>query len=221
MHMQHIIWDWNGTLLDDIDVSMDALNYVLAKEHLPLVNDKEEYRRYFQFPVIEYYKKVGFDFQKTPFSVLAKDYMSYYQPRSLHCELHRGVRKTLDSMREKGLSQYLLSASDLNFLREQIAVYDIEPYFKNICGLDNIHAHSKAELAKSFVTEAGFDRDRVVFVGDSVHDSEVAKHAGCHCILVANGHEHKDKLNATGFPVVDCIQQVIDVIDKYSSVNEA
>ena len=55
--IKHIIWDWNGTLLDDLDVSMEALNYVLEKENLPLVLDKEEYRKYFQFPVIEYYKK--------------------------------------------------------------------------------------------------------------------------------------------------------------------
>ena len=52
--IKHIIWDWNGTLLDDLDVSMEALNYVLEKENLPLVLDKEEYRKYFQFPVIEY-----------------------------------------------------------------------------------------------------------------------------------------------------------------------
>ena len=84
--IKHIIWDWNGTLLDDLDVSMEALNYVLEKENLPLVLDKEEYRKYFQFPVIEYYKKVGFN--KTPFSVLAKQYMDYYQPNSLSCSLH-------------------------------------------------------------------------------------------------------------------------------------
>ena len=58
LHMKHIIWDWNGTLLDDLDVSMDALNSILTKEQLPLVLDKDEYRKYFQFPVIEYYKKV-------------------------------------------------------------------------------------------------------------------------------------------------------------------
>ena len=59
MKITNIIWDWNGTLLDDIDISMEALNQLLEAQHLPLVLEKEEYRRYFQFPVIEYYKKVG------------------------------------------------------------------------------------------------------------------------------------------------------------------
>lgn len=212
MEIKHIIWDWNGTLLDDIDVSMDALNHVLKKEHLPLVLDKEEYRRYFQFPVIEYYKKVGFDFHKTPFCVLAEEYMDYYQPHSLHCELHKGVEDMLAQMHAKGIVQHLLSASNLHFLKEQLALYHIGDYFANICGLDNIHAHSKAELAQKFVDEEGFDKEHVVFIGDSVHDSEVAHGAGCHCILIANGHEHKEKLVATGCPVVDRIQEITEFI---------
>lgn len=207
MNIKQIIWDWNGTLLDDIDISMDALNHVLAKEALPLVLDKEEYRRYFQFPVIEYYKKVGFDFEKTPFPVLAQRYMAYYQPKSLACALHRDVLKTLAVMKEHGVSQYLLSASDLSFLKEQLAQYTITPYFNDVMGLDNIQAHSKAELAKSFVEQAGIDKDTTIFIGDSVHDSEVAAHAGCHCLLIADGHEHIEKLQNTGCPTVETMRQ--------------
>lgn len=210
--IKHIIWDWNGTLLDDLDVSMEALNYVLEKENLPLVLDKEEYRKYFQFPVIEYYKKVGFDFNKTPFSVLAKQYMDYYQPNSLSCSLHKNVEETLQKVRSKDVSQYLLSASNLDFLHEQLAEYDIKKYFLDIKGLDNIHAHSKAELAKCFVEESGFNPDEVLFVGDSVHDSEVAKYANCHCLLIANGHEHKSKLLNTDSYVVDNMKQFYDFI---------
>ena len=117
--IKHIIWDWNGTLLDDLDVSMEALNYVLEKENLPLVLDKEEYRKYFQFPVIEYYKKVGFDFNKTPFSVLAKQYMDYYQPNSLSCSLHKNVEETLQKVISKDVSQYLLSASTVSYTHLQ------------------------------------------------------------------------------------------------------
>ena len=204
--IKHIIWDWNGTLLDDLDVSMTALNRLLKKEHLPLVNDKNEYRKYFQFPVIEYYKKVGFDFNKTPFQELAKDYMAYYQPHSLTCKLHKDVESTLQEAKKQGYKQYLISASNIDFLHQQLAGYDINNYFLDIRGLDNIHAYSKASLAKHFVLEQHLNPNEVVFVGDSVHDCEVAHHAGCHCVLIANGHEHKDKLVKTGCRVVDTIQ---------------
>ncbi len=211
-HIKHIIWDWNGTLLNDLDVSMEALNRLLKKEHLPLVEDKNEYRKYFQFPVSEYYKKVGFDFNKTPFSELAKDYMAYYQPHSLHCLLHEGVETTLQKAKKQGYNQYLLSASDIDFLKVQLGRYDIDDYFGDIRGLDNIHAHSKANLAKEFVKESSMNPSEVVFVGDSVHDSEVATYAGCHCVLIANGHEHKDKLLKTGCKVVNNIQEFAELL---------
>ena len=213
MSIKHVIWDWNGTLLDDIDVSMDALNVILKKKNLASVDDKEEYRRYFQFPVIEYYKKVGFDFNKTSFEELAKDYMAYYQPNSLQCHLHNGAQDILDHLQHQGYRQYLLSASNVNFLHEQVAQYDIAPYFDNICGLDNIHAHSKAQLAKRFVEDGNFNKEEVLFIGDSVHDSEVAHHAGCHCVLIANGHEHKDKLIATSCPVINDIREITQILE--------
>lgn len=201
--IKHIVWDWNGTLLDDIDVSMDALNYILKKEDLPLVLDKNEYRKYFQFPVIEYYKKVGFDLTKTPFAKLAQEYMQYYQAHSIHCKLHEGVEETLLQLSKKGYGQYVISASNITFLYEQIAQYEIQKYFREIRGLDNINANSKAKLAKTFVQELNLLPSEVVFIGDSVHDSEVATGANCHCILIANGHEHKDKLLQRGCSVVD------------------
>lgn len=212
--IKHVIWDWNGTLLDDIDVSMDALNCILEKEHLPLVLDKNEYRKYFQFPVIEYYKKVGFDFEKTPFPVLAEAYMAYYQPHSMECSLHQGVHEVLSYIKKQGVHQYLLSASNLAFLHEQLENYDIMPYFEQVCGLDNIHANSKAELAKRFVSQQGFVCDEVVFIGDSVHDSEVAHGANCRCILIANGHEAKDKLQKSGSIVVDDIRECCAILGK-------
>lgn len=208
MQIEHIIWDWNGTLLDDIDVSMAALNSVLDHHQLPRVTKKEEYRRLFQFPVMEYYKKVGFVFEKTPFTMLADEYMRYYQPNSTQCKLHVGVKTILRDMKKQGIQQYLLSASNLTFLKQQVANYDIAQYFKGMYGLDNIHAYSKAKLAKDFVLAANLPKQKTVFIGDSVHDSEVAKGAGCLCILIANGHEHVDKLRLTGCPVVDRITQV-------------
>lgn len=210
--IKHIIWDWNGTLLNDLDVSMEALNRLLKREHLPLVEDKNEYKKYFQFPVSEYYKKVGFDFNKTPFSELAKQYMEYYQPHSLNCSLHDGVEMTLQKAKKQGYQQYLISASDFDFLKVQLSRYDIYNYFGDIRGLDNIHAQSKAKLAKEFVKENKMNPQEVVFVGDSVHDSEVAKYAGCNCILIANGHEHKDKLVKTGCKVVDTIQEFANLL---------
>lgn len=213
MRIKQVVWDWNGTLLDDIDVSMDALNVILKQEQLPLVTDPEEYRRYFQFPVIEYYKKVGFDFEKTSFEQLANKYMAHYQPHSLHCRLHAHVEDILQVLNGKGIQQYVLSASKLTFLKEQLAQYHIMPYLQGIYGLNDIQAHSKKALAIDFIRREHIHQDSTVFIGDSVHDSEVAHAAGCHCVLIANGHEHIDKLKTTGVPVVSMIKDIPSVLE--------
>ena len=199
---KHIIWDWNGTLLDDLQMSIDALNAILVSEQMEIVTDVDEYKRIFQFPVIRYYEAIGFDFHKTPFSELAKRYMAYYQPNSLSCELQTGAIELLQALKKTGYRLTLLSASDLSFLHVQLSQYPaLEGMFDEVLGLDHIHADSKQSLAMKFVQTLAHPKE-VLFIGDSVHDYEVATASGCDCLLVACGHEHVDKLNATKTKVV-------------------
>lgn len=207
-----VIWDWNGTLLNDVDLCVEAINTLLESEGVAKFPDKESYQKIFQFPIIAYYQKAGFDFEKTPFEELANRYMAYYQPRSLECPLQTGSEEVLKQLQAHGLKQYLLSASKLSFLYEQVQQYAILPYFEELLGLDNIHAYSKKELAKTCVNTHGWKKEDVVFIGDSVHDFEVAQYAGCDCILVASGHEHKEKLLQCGSSVVSTIQDAKELI---------
>ncbi len=202
-----LVWDWNGTLLDDLKQSMHALNEVCKACNKEAITDVDLYRRYFQFPVKEYYRKVGFDFEVTPFEYLAKIYMDDYQPKSISAPLHQDALLCLNTIKQLGYDQYLLSASDLTYLQKQLSYHCLQPYFKKIYGLDNIHAKSKVALAHQFVKEQQVDVKDVYFIGDSVHDFEVASSVGCHCILIANGHEHIDKLKACGCEVYDDLKQ--------------
>lgn len=209
---KYIVWDWNGTLLNDVDLCVDSINYLLKKEQLPILPDKETYQRVFKFPIIEYYKDAGFDFNKRPFEELADDYMQYYQPRSLSCSLHDGVHDTLKTCASLGYTQVLLSASNKEFLMDQLHQYPISAYFDEVLGLDNIHAYSKADLAKAFAKRIQPQKESIVFLGDSVHDFEVASGAGAECILIASGHEHKEKLEQTGCRVLNSIEEFKQIL---------
>lgn len=211
--IKQVIWDWNGTLLNDLDLCIDVINRILKEEGLSCMN-KDEYQRVFQFPVIEYYKKAGFDFNKTSFEELAKRYMADYQPRSYTCNLQTGAIEALKQLQEKNISQYILSASKIELLKQQLNQYPIEHYFLDVFGLDNIHAHSKKELAKDVVTNHKMKIEETIFIGDSVHDAQVAAYAGCKCILITTGHEHKEKLLQTNQPVFDTMQECVDYILK-------
>ena len=61
----HIIWDWNGTLLNDRWLCVEAINQALNKRNLPMLTEGK-YKDVFSFPVEDYYKKVGFDYINHP-----------------------------------------------------------------------------------------------------------------------------------------------------------
>jgi len=76
-HVELILWDWNGTLLNDQTICIDAMNRLLVKRGLPLLTE-EKYRRVFTFPVKTYYAQLGFDFAKEPFEIPALEFMEQY-----------------------------------------------------------------------------------------------------------------------------------------------
>lgn len=197
-----ILWDWNGTLLDDVDLCVDALNRLLAAFGYPQHYTREEYREIFGFPIEDYYVRAGFDFSKDSFADLAKRYMEDYVPHSAACPLAAGAKETLEAFRTAGLRQVVLSASPLTTLEQQVEARVIRPYFDRLLGLSDIYAKSKVELGLTFLREAGFDPARAVMIGDSVHDWEVATALGVRCVLLESGHQTPQALRATGAPVV-------------------
>ena len=82
MRPELILWDWNGTLLDDVQLCEDALNRLLARFGYPQRYDREQYRAIFGFPVQDYYARAGFDFARDSFDELARSFMEDYIPAS-------------------------------------------------------------------------------------------------------------------------------------------
>ena len=90
MRPELILWDWNGTLLDDVELCVDALNRLLEKHAYPQRYDRDQYRAIFGFPIEEYYVRAGFDFSRHSFAMLAEEYMDDYIPASAACPLAEG-----------------------------------------------------------------------------------------------------------------------------------
>ncbi len=203
-----VVWDWNGTLLDDVQVSYRTVNRVLAQNGYAPIPDLETYRAKFCFPIIQYYRNVGFDFERTPFETVAQEYMDLYHPAAEGCALQEGAEAALGALREAGLRQVLLSASLQAHLELQVARTPIRPYFDRLLGIGDIYAASKQELARAFLREAGLDPASVLFVGDSAHDFEVAQGCGCPCVLFSGGHQPHAVLAATGSPVIAALSEL-------------
>ena len=190
---EYIIFDFNGTILDDVDLCINILNYML-EEHGYQKITKERYLEIFTFPIIEYYKLAGFDFNKYSFNDLSIEFINMYQQASLKCPIHEGIINLLKDLKKLNKKIILLSASQIDNLLEQTNHFDITKYFNHVLGLDNIHASSKVDIAKKFFIENNIDLSKAIMIGDTIHDMEVANELNIDSILIANGHQSYDRL---------------------------
>lgn len=192
MRYTHIIWDFNGTIFDDVDAGIASVNKMLSDRGLPVISDKEEYRRIFKFPIISYYKDLGFDFEKEPYEVLAPIWVELYNKNSEDSALQRDALNALGYFKNLELGQVLLSATERKMLLGQIEKLGIAEYFDEVLGLDDIHAYSKKDLALEW--RAANPEARPLVIGDTEHDADVAKAIGADCILLCNGHQSRETL---------------------------
>ena len=202
---KHIIWDWNGTLVNDIDLCINITNGMLKQRGKTLINT-DIYKNIFGFPVKNYYEKVGFDFSEESFESLANEFIRKYDEQKLGCSLHDGVENFLKKCKKNGISHSILSASNINGLADTISHYEIDEYFLGINGLANNFAQSKVEVGKKWISSLEFAEDEILLIGDTLHDYDVATELNVDCILISNGHQNEKILKKSTNNVIDSLK---------------
>lgn len=192
-----IIWDWNGTLLNDVEACVQAMNIMLTKRNRKLI-DRKLYKEIFTFPVQKYYETLGFDFTQESFEELSVEYIDLYKKLSRKSPLHENAIEILDFFKAKKYRQIILSASEQLALDKQAKERGVFYYFNTILGLDNIYAKSKLDNAIKFIENSQVDFEQIVFIGDTYHDYEVAKAIGAECILIQVGHQNLERFDLEG-----------------------
>ncbi|MBR3167535.1 MAG: HAD family hydrolase [Erysipelotrichaceae bacterium] len=200
------IFDFNGTVLDDIDHSLDCINTLLTKYHIREPLSLDEYRHIFTFPVIDYYRKAGFDFDVYSFEEIGREWIDLYYSHKEKTRLMDGYRDILRTLSFKDCRTVLISASQEDNLLQQCRELNIVDYFDAIRGIDNIYAGSKEAITKEYIS--GTDPEDCLFIGDTLHDLQVARAVGCRCCLIAKGHQAEDVLKKEHDYVVRDIREV-------------
>jgi phosphoglycolate phosphatase len=200
MKFTHIIWDWNGTLLDDTELCVLIINGMLEQQNLPPVS-RSVYQNVFGFPVKDYYSKIGFDFNEQSFEELSDIFISSYEIGREHCSLMDGARKTLDDIADLGCTQSVLSASKQDYLEQAVLDHELCDIFQSLHGLDNHHAAGKLETGRAHLESSNLDPSSTLLVGDTLHDAQVASDLGISCCLIPNGHQSISRLQAAQVPV--------------------
>ena len=205
---KHIIWDWNGTLLDDAWLSVSVMNRLLAQRNLPTLT-LETYRAVFAFPVRGYCQALGFDFEQQSFEDLSIEFIAQYEARRHECALAPAAVAVLTRIAAAGIGQSILSAYRQDDLVNVIDHFGLAHFFERLIGLGDIYAASKVELGRSRMRELGHAQAEVLLIGDTVHDFEVAQAIGAACMLVAGGHNSSVRLQSCGVPVVAALPELL------------
>ena len=211
MKYKHIIWDWNGTLIDDAWLCVEILNNILEKRGLNAITI-DDYREHFTFPVRDYYIKLGFDFSVEPFEVCGMEFIHDFKNRKFEASLYIQMKLILDKLTKIGVSHSVLSAQNQTLLTETVAHYQLQDKFEGVNGLDNHYAHSKVNIGKSWIETLSYDHNEVIMIGDTVHDYEVAQAMGTDCILISSGHNSRERLENTGVLVLDSPLEITEVL---------
>lgn len=203
-----ILWDFNGTLIDDTQICIDAINILLRDRNKSEI-DRTTYREIFTFPVRDYYLRAGFDFSGEAFEKPALEFITHYDKMVRNAGLFEDAEPVLRQLDERGYTQMVLSAMQQGFLDSLVDELGIRNYFEQVSGIDNHYADGKTESARRLMR---IIEGEAVLIGDTLHDHEVASALGIDVILVSRGHQSAERLAATGAVVVNTLKEVVDLL---------
>lgn len=207
---KNVVWDWNGTLLDDVAVGHAALCRMLGKRGLPLLT-LQQYKDLFAFPVKDFYESVGFDFDRYDWHEVSLDFVTTYDLLAEgRLALTAGAEKVLKDLQAAGTKLYILSALNEESLHKMVADFGITGCFEQVCGSDNIYADGKIGRGLRMLETYPVVPEETLMVGDTLHDAEVAEALGFDSALYSGGHNSRERLAGKGVRVVDSLVEILD-----------
>jgi phosphoglycolate phosphatase-like HAD superfamily hydrolase len=210
MKASHVVWDWNGTLLNDNHAVLAAVNEVCAGFGRPELSWGEWQAAYARPMQVSYEQILQRTLDEEEWARVDKLYHERYDALLHTCELAGGTLDVLRQCAESGRTQSLLSMWFHARLTPTVEQYGLTSYFTRVDGLAAaIGGGSKADSLIRHLEAQQLDPATVVLIGDVVDDSEAAQAAGTQCILVSTGAMSRSSLEATGAPVTNSIAEAI------------
>ena len=206
--IKHVVWDWNGTLVDDARLCVDIVNGILSDLSISPVSLKF-YRDNFTFPVSSYYEKIGLPTEGDSYRAISEKFISEYRMRRVSCQLQKHARLVMNGLAESGIGQSILSAGKLSDLINFVDELGLSGFVDPISGASNIYAAGKKGISKTHLAKIAHEPSNVLLVGDTVHDEEVSVHLGTQCMLFTGGHNSVKTLGECRSELIDDLRMVL------------
>jgi len=205
----HVVWDWNGTLVDDVAVTVDAVNVVLTRFGVAPI-DAEGYRTHYRRPVSLFYEELlGRRITAGEWIDIDDLYHGHYHSRLATIPLASGAASTLASLTDVGHGQSLLSMWRHEHLLAEVVRHGIDRHFRLVDGLVGPGGGGKVDHLRTHLERLAVEAAGVLVVGDALDDADAARALGARALLVASGTHHRADLEGHGTPVVDVLSEVL------------
>jgi phosphoglycolate phosphatase-like HAD superfamily hydrolase len=206
---KHLVWDWNGTLLDDLTLVVNATNTCLALVGGPQIT-ADDHRRDFRRPIVDYYSFVlGRPVDAEEFRRLDDAFHDAYRVGMGTCVL---ASDALDAMAGWSGSQSLLSMFFHDELMVEVTRHGLLPRLSRVDGLqETVGGQRKAAYLAAHLSALDIAPADVVLIGDSVDDGDAAATVGAGCVLYAGGFTDVGLLEATGLPVATTLLEAVEL----------
>lgn len=203
----HLVWDWNGTLLDDLSLVVACTNAAFASIGGRAVT-ADEHRVRFRRPVADYYAEIlGQAVDEEAYGRLDKIFHEAYRAGLTTCELAGDARAAIGSWPG---SQSLLSMWFHDELVPTVHTYGLTGHFTRVDGLRaEVGGGRKAESLRRHLAELGIDGRSVVLIGDSLDDADAAEAVGGRAVLYSGGLTDPTRLHASPHPVAATLTEAV------------
>lgn len=210
MNTECVLWDWNGTLVDDVRIALASVNDMLTLHKLPNIS-LEDYHRFMDTDIRGFYTHI-FDLDVVSYDTICQLFGEGYDRRLTDLGLMPHAIETVGALRRMGVRQAIVSMTHIDKLRRDSDAFGISPYMCELIGASDILVSSKAARAGELLERLCLDAGHTVVVGDMLHDLELAQALGARCVLIPNGHQSREMLEDSGAEVLDDISLVPEFI---------
>nr|WTB31612.1 HAD hydrolase-like protein [Streptomyces sp. NBC_00830] len=214
-HRTHLVWDWNGTLLDDNTAVVGATNAAFAEVGLEPIS-LEQYREMYCIPIPRFYERLmGRLPTEAEWERMDGIFHRYYVEQRVACGLTEGAEELLAQWQLAGRSQSLLSMYVHEQLVPVVRGYGIERHFTRVDGRTGPSGGSKAQhMERHLAAMDGVSPDHTVVIGDAVDDAVAAAHVGARAVLYTGGSHSRSSLEEAGVPVVDSLGEAVALAEQ-------
>lgn len=209
MAVKHIVWDWNGTLLDDLGIVIESVNVSIGRLGREPI-DEDGYRSHFTRPVRAFYDSLfARSISDDEWEVLNETFHAEYYARVDRADLTVDTVEALDLVEGRSWAQSLLSMSPQAWLEDVVSRKGVASRFTMVDGLRGPTGGVKARHLAEHLEAQGLEARNTVVIGDTPDDALAAREVGAIPILYDGGSHHLPTLQGIGAPVAHTLVEAV------------